>query len=307
LEIPVSMAVVRVLSWNVNGRVGAALANQLDAVLSQEPDVVALQEVTVGSYTGWSSGLMQADFSLVSTIDLVTAPYPPPPYPMPPFPRAVKREGQIGRKYLNVLGRAILSPLAGLSFTDPDEARFAFPEKYMAARTSVAGLELEIHNGHLPPGVSRGVVKVHAFEAIRRRIDAADGVARILCGDFNAPWTENEDGPIVARGGPWSEDVVTRWFEAESSVVRHPHLRDVYRDVHDRNTAFPASHLTAGTPRRYDYVFASPELTTMTCEYRETWLKRDAVGKSAQRPCGGRRHPHSWLITSGSSPVPVGS
>jgi exonuclease III len=273
------MAVVRVLSWNVNGRVGAALTKQLDAVLSQEPDVVALQEVTVGSYPGWSSGLMQANFSLVSTIDLVTAPYPPPPYPMPPFPKAAKRQDQIARKYLNVLAsRDPIAPLPGLSFTDPDEARFAFPEKYVAARTSIGGLELEVHNAHLPPGVSRGVVKAHAYEAIRRRIDAANGHARILCGDLNAPWTENDDGPIVARGGPWSDEVVTRWFEAESSVVRHPHLRDVYRDVHERNTVFPASHLTGGTPRRYDYIFASPELTTMTCEYRETWLKRDVVG-----------------------------
>jgi len=192
-----SMAVVRVLSWNVNGRVRAALLRQLDAVLAQEPDVVALQEVTAGSYAGWSCELLNAGFSVVSTIDLLSRPYPPPPYPMPPFPRAVIRDGHIARKYLNVVAsRHPIAMLTGLSFVDPDEARFAFPEKYIAARTRVAGVEIDLHNAHLPPGVSRGVVKVYAFEAIRRRIDADQRNPRILCGDFNAPWTEDADGPI---------------------------------------------------------------------------------------------------------------
>lgn len=274
-----SMPVVKVLSWNVNGRVGGALAKQLAAVLAQEPDVVALQEVTGGSYADWSRGLMDAGFSVLSTIDLLLLPYPPPPYPMPPFPRAVIREGQIARKYMNVLAsRHPIAMLPGLAFIDPEEVRFGFPEKYIAARTVVAGAELDLHNAHLPPGVSRGVVKLHAFEAIRRRIDASATTPRILCGDFNAPWTEDGDGPIVARGGPWPADLVARWFEAESSVVRHPHLRDVYRDVHPSDTSFPASYYTAGTPRRYDYIFASSEWTTAACEYIDSSLERDAGG-----------------------------
>lgn len=273
------MPAVRVLSWNVNGRVRAALDKQLDAVLGREPDVVALQEVTAGSYDGWSRGLMNAGFSVLSTIDLLGLPYPPPPYPMPPFPRAVIRDGHIARKYMNVLAsRHPIASLPGLLFTDPEEAQFAFPEKYLAARATVAGVEIDVHNAHLPPGVSRGVVKVHAFEAIRRRIDAHENRPRILCGDFNAPGTEDADGPIVARGGPRSADPVTRWSEAESSVVRHPHLRDVYRDVHPAGTLFPASHYTARTPRRYDYIFASHEWTTATCEYIRASLERDANG-----------------------------
>ncbi len=35
---------MRIMSWNVNGR-GDQLAQQLDAVLVTDPDVVALQEV----------------------------------------------------------------------------------------------------------------------------------------------------------------------------------------------------------------------------------------------------------------------
>ncbi len=40
-----------------------------------------------------------------------------------------------------------------------------------------------------PHGSGRGVIKMHAFEAIRRRVDADAkyGIPTVLCGDFNAP------------------------------------------------------------------------------------------------------------------------
>lgn len=80
--------------------------------------------------------------------------------------------------------------------------RFAFPEKYLAAKVIVDGVEIDVHNAHLPPGVSRGLIKVHAFEAIRRRIEADTHVPRVLCGDFNAPVEEDAGGPISQSSGP---------------------------------------------------------------------------------------------------------
>src|SRR4051812_35611304 len=84
---------MKILSWNVNGRVGDAAQRQLRAVLRRKPDVIALQEVTArpfrrypGSYPIWLEGLTKAGYSVTSTIDLVALPYPEPPYDSPPLP-----------------------------------------------------------------------------------------------------------------------------------------------------------------------------------------------------------------------------
>jgi exonuclease III len=42
-------ATMKILTWNVNGRVDEACSRQLDCVLTVEPDVLALQEVTLAS------------------------------------------------------------------------------------------------------------------------------------------------------------------------------------------------------------------------------------------------------------------
>ena len=49
-------------------------SQQIEAVLGREPDVVALQELTVASYPQWCAALLDAGFSVVSTVDLVGVP-----------------------------------------------------------------------------------------------------------------------------------------------------------------------------------------------------------------------------------------
>jgi hypothetical protein len=65
---------MQILSWNVNGRVQGACRRQLDRVLGIAPHVIALQEVTLGSYPAWLEGLEAADYSVVSTVDLARLP-----------------------------------------------------------------------------------------------------------------------------------------------------------------------------------------------------------------------------------------
>ena len=145
---------------------------------------------------------------------------------------------------------------------------------------SFDGIEVDIHNTHLPPGVSRGVVKVHAFEAIRRRVDLERDRPRILCGDFNAPGAENDDGPLMGCGPDWPDDIRARWDRADIGVFVNPEMRDVYREVHEQGKPFPASHFTGRggrrTPRRYDYIFASAEFATEQCAYLTGWLEPPA-------------------------------
>jgi exonuclease III len=276
---------MKIVSANVNGRVKSAARRQLDAVLEHEPDVVALQEVTTGNYSDWCQGLTRAGYSVLSTVDPVALPYPPPPYPSPPFPaRFEGGRDQIRRTNFNLLAaRHPIAALPGLSFPDPEEARFGFPEKFVAARVSIAGLEVDVHNAHVPPGAGRGLLKVHAFEAIRRRLDEQPDRPRVLCGDFNAPWDEDADGPRIEPRRKWPEEIKQRWVEAERAIVANPELSDVYRDVHRPGQPFPASHFTGRgqslTGHRYDYVFATGDFETRRCEYLTGWLERDDHGR----------------------------
>ena len=274
---------MRLLSWNVNGRVETAARRQLDAVLAREADVIALQEVKVSSYADWCRGRLAAGYSVISAVDLVALPYPPPPYPPPPYPAPPfpppGGSEQVHRTYFNLLAaRQPIAQLRGLSFADADEALYAFPEKFVAARVVVDDTEVDVHNAHLPPGVSRGEVKVHHFEAIRRRADQDPSHPRVLCGDFNAPWSEDADGPLI-DGAPEGPDEPSRWVKAEASIVANPEMRDVYRDVHKVGEPFPASHFTGQkeprTPHRYDYIFASRELTATSCDYLTAWMEID--------------------------------
>lgn len=245
---------MRVLSWNVNGRVKKALRSQLQKLRERSPDIVALQEVTRESYGPWCEGLTAKGYSVVSSFELLAVPYSDP---------------TIERRYMNLIAaRHPLALLSGLSFDEPDQARMAFPEKYLVARVIVDGVAIDVHNAHLVPGSSRGIVKVHMFEAIRRRIEQPTASARILCGDFNTPRREDDSSLTT-----WARRHDSAWDRAERSVLEHPELRDVYRALRKRGEAFPVSHFTGVTRRRYDHIYASPELHPTACEYLSSWLR----------------------------------
>jgi exonuclease III len=123
---------MRLISWNVNGRVSDACSAQVDALLGRAPDVLALQELTLASYPQWCEALLNAGFSVVSTVDLVGVAYP-------------TVEPPIQRRYFNAIAaRGVIAPLPGLAFPDPEQARVAFPEKYVAARIVLDDVELEV-------------------------------------------------------------------------------------------------------------------------------------------------------------------
>ena len=280
---------MKILTWNVNGRVGDAAKRQIRAVIRRDPDVICLQEVTgkpggryPGSYPIWTAALLAGAYSVVSTVDLVALPYPEPPYESPPFPRpGGKRHGRFKRRYYNLIAsRHPISTLPGLTYADEREAAFGFPEKHVAARVSFNGIEIDVHNTHVPPGVSNGLLKVHHFEAVRRRLDRDRSRRRILCGDFNAPVDEDKDGPLFdveARWSePWSRQDKVRWRDAEWSLLENDRMPDVYRALHRPGTQLAASHVTGRgknrRPHRYDHIFASQDLTPVNCKYLGRWL-----------------------------------
>jgi endonuclease/exonuclease/phosphatase family metal-dependent hydrolase len=246
---------MRLLTWNVAGRRGTKIAMQINRVLSRHADVVALQEITTGTSETWRSALGEAGYFVLDTCELLEVPYP----------------GSITRKNANLLASLHpLEQLEGLDFPEPDQAAVAYPEKYVVGRTEIAGVAIDVHNAHLPPGSSRGIVKPHAFEAIRRRVDVPTPCPQILCGDFNTPRSETHD--TITTWGSNHGRLRDMWDAAERSVLEHPRLRDVHRTLRSVDDAFPVSHVTRGGIRRYDHVYVNDDLTPTSCLYLTTWM-----------------------------------
>ena len=251
---------MKVLCWKVCGQLGALAERQIAAVLERAPDVVALQEVSAGNYADWREGLMGAGYSVVAALDLTDLPYP---LTVPP----------IRRRYFNLTAaRVPLAPLRGIEFEDPEKATAAFPEKYLATSVLSDGTTIEVHNADVPPSETLGLIKVHTLQAIRKRVDAAPDLPLVLCGDFMTPRAENDQGFTTWAAG--HSTFTEAWEDAERSILEHPVLRDVYLEGRPPGTRFAVSKYTRGTPHRYDHVFASPGLRTVSCAYLEDWMSK---------------------------------
>ena len=249
---------MKLLCWKVCGQLGALARRQIELALGRDADVIALQEISAGNYPDWCESLMAAGYSVVSAIDLSGLPYP---FSSPP----------ITRRYFNLTAsRLPIVPLAGLRFEDSEQAAVAFPEKYLAASVVADGATVEVHSADVPPSETLGLIKVHALQAIRRRVDAAPDRPLVLCGDFMTPRSENDDGMTT-----WAASHSTftdEWEDAERAILQHPVLRDVYLEGREPGTRFAVSKYTRGTPHRYDHVYATPALRTVSCAYLEECL-----------------------------------
>jgi exonuclease III len=183
------------------------------------------------------------------------------------------------RIYFNVVAsRWPLQRLPGL--------QLEFPERYLAARVGRAGAEFELHSVHLPPGSTRGLVKVEMFEALYTRLATPCEGPRILCGDLNTPRAERDDGTVQFWGAhhpPHTE----RWDNAERSVVlglgEHD-LPDVFRALNGytaTDTSWFAHRGGQSRGRRYDHIFASRRLTPTACRYLHEWREQRLSDHSA--------------------------
>jgi exonuclease III len=171
---------VRLISWNVNGRYGPVLPRQLAAIRERDAGVVALQEIRAKSVRVWREGLKHTGLvHVLDSSDLLAV-------------SSLSRR-EYRRIYFNlVASRWPLRRLPGL--------QLEFPERYLAASVGRTGGAFEIHVAHLPPGSTRGLVKVEMFEALHTRLATPAKRPRVLCGDFNTPRAERDDGTVEFWG-----------------------------------------------------------------------------------------------------------
>ncbi len=249
---------IKLISWNVNGRVGSALDRQATALVGEAPQIVCLQEVSAGSEGPWKERLSASGLTeIATTTGLIGA----------------------GRRYANLI--ASCWPLARMS---PTEFEIPYPEKVLSAVVAAPSVALEVHNAHLPPGSTRPLHKLATFEGIFERLARPTRRPRILCGDFNTPRREHGDGTVETWSGRHAA-LADRWESAERNVLlglRKFDLADAYRRLHGYEK-HPASYLPRdgdARGRRYDHVYVSEDARAVDCGYRDDWL-RDGLSDHA--------------------------
>ncbi|KTG11447.1 hypothetical protein AUR64_04115 [Haloprofundus marisrubri] len=127
---------------------------------------------------------------------------------------------------------------------------------------------VEGHTVHVLPGSQYGETKPEMFRAIYERLAVKNPPDyRFLCGDFNSPKKESDDGEVTVWGS--NED----WIEAERSVMvdlTAYDLIDAYRVVNgygDDAYSWVAENRGNEFPRRFDHVFASQQLHATEAAY----------------------------------------
>jgi exonuclease III len=249
---------VRLISWNVNRRV-SVLAHQAAALASREPDVVALQEVTTGSWPLWQAALETIGLSRAAcSLD-----------------GADPRREPITRRRTGVLlaTREPLEPAESLAVP--------WPETTLAA--SFRGVT--VHVAHVP-NAANGWIKPDTLAALRAGLAGGSG-PRVLCGDLNTPRRESPDGSVISFArdsrGRLREERGERWDNAELGVV--PGLRelgfaDAFRVVNGYASKEPSWVWRHGGGWRLDHVFVFA-LAVASAVYHHSWRDEGLSDHSA--------------------------
>lgn len=273
------MPAVRLITWNLNGRVAAA-SLQVAALAQRRPDVVACQEVRRSSLGDLTEGFRAHGFECVDTV--------------PPRRRT-------GKRAFGLL-IACRHPIRRL---DLAAARAPWKERLLAVEVAAPGGGFRLLNVGVPPGATNGWTKVGTIEACLRVMAGARGRPLIVVGDFNTPQDEGRDRRIVTWGQTILGDGTVRldrgmlrWDLAERGLFEGNglhRLRDAFRDLHGFGRRASSWYWRSGhrrIGRRFDHCFVGPEITVKACEYLHDLRRRGLSDHSpleARVVVGGRR------------------
>ena len=266
---------LKLLSWNLNAR-KRVIHEQVAAIVSRDPALVTLQEVTAGSRVVLRKAL--ADGGLKFFID--------------GFDGASSDLTGPRRYGLLIAAR---DPLVRLNrrFEVP------WPERFLGAAIATRSKHLEVYTTHIPPGASNGWTKVEMLEGIYKGLASSSAVPRVLTGDFNAPQSERSDGDVITWGQKVRKDGTEilwrtkkggsgeRWDSAERNVLlglARFDLADVYRRLNSykpQEHSWYTSRKGVRVGRRFDHIFASSALSPISCAYIHEWREQRLSDHSA--------------------------
>jgi len=256
---------IKVLSWNVAGRV-RKYPLQHNSVLKRDADIIAIQEIIKTTHPKWSTDLENVGYAVRGSFDFVDD----------------ENILQRGRKY-----GVIIASKWDFETIEPGVVPVPWPERLLSIRIDSPWGEIEFHTVHMPAGVNQGIKKPETFEGLHTYLANKDDGLRILCGDFNSPRREYQDGEVLTWGktkrrsdGRLINKSDNRWARAEQGVfsgLEEYGMKDVYRMVNGyEKYAYSWVHhwRDKRTERRFDHIFATPRLNPIECRYLYDFLEK---------------------------------
>ena len=251
---------MRLIAWNTAGRV-AKHPNQVEWLCQQEPDVIALQEVTARTLDLWRDAQTKmshynyfADsWSLAPDRSILAGP----------------------RRY----GQVFISRYP-LETQDPGQFPLPWPERVLSVNIDSPAGPIEAHTTHIPPGSSNGWTKIEMLEGIANRLGQPHQGHRLLCGDFNMPQEEPPGQDVVywdmarRKDGSYRRSRKPRWGLGEAGVhegLAEHDLGDVCRRLRtpgDEDFSWIPRHGKSTARRRFDHVYASASLPVSAVTYK---------------------------------------
>ncbi|GGB61713.1 endonuclease/exonuclease/phosphatase family protein [Fictibacillus barbaricus] len=252
------MDTFKLFSWNVRQGGGKRIERQLNEIKVINPDIIALQEMTIHGISKYRAEQKNLGYHyVIDTFEL--------------FQGSTELNGP--RKYGLLI--ACKWPLRILAPFD-----IPWKEKVLGALIESPFGLIEIYNVHIPPGSSNGWIKIDTFEGIYDSLSTVCNHHRILCGDFNSPQLETNNGTIITWGQRMAKDETwripkwgERWDKGERNVLEglsEFDLNDVFRLLYGfskQEYSFFLKNRSNVYPRRFDHCFASSSLNPVEFNY----------------------------------------
>jgi len=266
---------MKIISWNVAYRVRKQQL-QLDALISREPDIIGLQEVTSRTLPLWVEGLKKEGYT----------------YTISSFSLHGGNSELTGPRRYGIL----VASRWPIDSVDQHSLVIPWRERLVSTLIHSPNIDFEFHVAHIPPGASHGWLKIDTFEGIFRFLARPSYYyPRILCGDFNSPQAETRSGEVIT----WGQDILKdgqvrfsdkegRWDAGERSVIQglaEYNLYDIFRQLNGyESEEFSWLLRRKGkiiARRRFDHIFAAKTLNPDTCRYIHSFREESLSDHSA--------------------------
>ena len=272
-------AIVRLLSWNVQGSVPPAgskdrIRKQVSFIEEQldQPDIVMLNEVTNVQRELWLD-LLREEQGYTEIVDTLDWGQELRESDVPPHHEFIHTSGQITAVHEDAdagdLERRRPSIRSGpWENAEMKDWSTNFPEKILSSEVQIAEESVDLWNVRTVPGSMYGVEKIKILENVYARITKSDPERCILAGDLNIPKAERPDGTVVSWGEDKPASIRERWISAELDVMTglsDVGLVDAFRHVHGYGDLDTED--TSHESRRIDHIFASESLNPERCWY----------------------------------------
>tara|TARA_B100000989_G_scaffold267679_1_gene221899 strand:- start:20 stop:850 length:831 start_codon:yes stop_codon:yes gene_type:complete len=257
------MTFLTCLTWNTAKRL-KSVKEQSNLIITNNPDIVALQEITLNTEK-YFKNLLESNYkNVISSFDLAKN------------KNILKNKRMFGQ---------IIATNFDIKPLDPLNFKIPWNERVLSVLVNLQNFTFNFHTTHIPPGSSNGWIKIETLEGIYNRIKELKDEFNILCGDFNTPKDEDLTNGLMTfaqridskgtlktkvklRGG-----CGYRWDKGERNIflkLKEYGVVDSFRTLFSYNVnqySWTFRNRDKIIKRRFDHFFASRKFKVITANY----------------------------------------